>query len=203
MDRKEKAIRDARQWLYTTIPALDTRTSLQRGIDTVRARVEDVTEDGWEPDQSFWIAFSFGVGLAAAAILTLFWWQRRFQRQEDDELFQLASESENESSDTGERVVGGEIFVIGGDGVARQGGDSIAESEVDGQDEVSTQDGVEEIVDQATNAAFFGVVDSRRYYPLETPLDQLTAENGEVADIVYFASEDEAQSQGYTLSSQE
>ncbi|MBO0790442.1 MAG: LPXTG cell wall anchor domain-containing protein [Ktedonobacteraceae bacterium] len=50
------------------------------------------------------------------------------------------------------------------------------------------------IGEQATpdHAALVGVVSTRLYYPLETPLEDL-----DVSDVVYFSSEDEARSQGF------
>jgi hypothetical protein len=47
------------------------------------------------------------------------------------------------------------------------------------------------------DAILVGVVDTRRYYPIETPLDQLNAFSDKPTDIVYFASEEEAKSQGF------
>lgn len=47
------------------------------------------------------------------------------------------------------------------------------------------------------DAILVGVVDTGRYYPIETPLDQLNAFSDKPADIVYFASEEEAKSQGF------
>jgi len=58
--------------------------------------------------------------------------------------------------------------------------------------------------DQATadnqvpfDAILVGVVDTGRYYPIETPLDQLNSFSDKPADIIYFASEEEAKSQGF------
>lgn len=47
------------------------------------------------------------------------------------------------------------------------------------------------------DAILVGVVDTGRYYPVETPLDQLNSFSDKPADIVYFASEEEAKSQGF------
>lgn len=46
------------------------------------------------------------------------------------------------------------------------------------------------------DAALVGVVGTKRYYLVSTPLDQLS-ENGKT-DVVYFSSEDEAKAEGYT-----
>ncbi len=197
MDVKERTIREARSWFLDRVPVLDTRTPLQRGID----RVWGARENVFEQDRSFWIAFSFGIGLATAGIVTFFWWQRRFQQQEDETLIQLPSDQEGLVGDVGDARVGGTIVAVGADATEEvlQEGDAAAEDTQD-EDTVSTETLV---ANALTNATFVGVVDTKRYYPLETPLDQLTAENGEVADVVYFTSEEDAQSQGYVLASRE
>jgi len=50
-----------------------------------------------------------------------------------------------------------------------------------------------------TNAAFLGVVSTKRYHPIETPLNELHSAGDEALDVVYFATADEAQAQGYTI----
>ncbi len=48
------------------------------------------------------------------------------------------------------------------------------------------------------DAAFVGIVKTRRYYPVEIPLDQLAQPGEKAVDILYFASEDEARAQGFS-----
>lgn len=48
------------------------------------------------------------------------------------------------------------------------------------------------------DAVLVGVVNTRRYYPIETPLEQLGPVEKEPLDVVYFASEDEARAQGFS-----
>jgi hypothetical protein len=48
-----------------------------------------------------------------------------------------------------------------------------------------------------SNAAFIGVVGTRRYYPVATPLEQLAVSGTGKNDVVYFTNEEEAQAQGY------
>ena len=49
------------------------------------------------------------------------------------------------------------------------------------------------------DAVFLGVVSTKRYYPIETPLNELHSAADEALDVVYFATADEAQAQGYTI----
>ncbi len=50
-----------------------------------------------------------------------------------------------------------------------------------------------------TDAAFLGIVSTKRYYPIETPLTELHSATDEVLDVVYFTTADDAQAQGYTI----
>ena len=50
-----------------------------------------------------------------------------------------------------------------------------------------------------TDATFLGVVSTKRYYPIETSLTELHSATDEALDVVYFATTDEAQAQGYTI----
>jgi hypothetical protein len=197
MDVTERTVRDARRWFLDKAPVLDTRTPLQKGMDTVRARVEDAREDVFEQDRSFWIAFSFGIGLAVAGVVTFFWWRRRFQQQEDEHLIQLPGD-QTDLSESAE--VGGTIVAVGSTILENAQQDDNSGSE-DEQEDGNVADAL--VADALANAAFVGVIETKRYYPLETPLDQLTTENGEAADVVYFTSEDDAQAQGYVFISGE
>ncbi len=49
-----------------------------------------------------------------------------------------------------------------------------------------------------TDATFLGVVGTKHYYPVETPLHNLHSTADAVLDVIYFATEEEAQAQGYT-----
>lgn len=51
-------------------------------------------------------------------------------------------------------------------------------------------------VETPVDAALVGVVSTKHYYPIETPLEQL--ETDEKVDIIYFSSEDEARELGFT-----
>ncbi len=49
------------------------------------------------------------------------------------------------------------------------------------------------------DAAFLGVVGTKHYYPVETPLNELHSAGDAALDVIYFTTEDEAKAQGYTL----
>ena len=74
------------------------------------------------------------------------------------------------------------------------------------QDTVSNTlaDTVEQVLNEQTpqpssvaGPAILGVVSTKRYYPVETPLSALRTSSGDELDIIYFANEDEAKAQGY------
>lgn len=47
------------------------------------------------------------------------------------------------------------------------------------------------------DAVFVGVTGTKLYYPIETPLEQLSSRDDLLVDIVYFSSEQEADQQGF------
>jgi hypothetical protein len=50
------------------------------------------------------------------------------------------------------------------------------------------------------DAMLIGVVNTKHYYPIETPPENLNTADNVPLDVVYFASEDEARAQGFTAS---
>ncbi len=54
-------------------------------------------------------------------------------------------------------------------------------------------------VTNTTDATFLGIVSTKQYYPVETPLNTLRSSTDGPLDVIYFASEGEAQAQGYTI----
>lgn len=53
------------------------------------------------------------------------------------------------------------------------------------------------------DAIFLGVVSTKTYYPIETPLDTLPSTEAEPLEVIYFVTVDEAQAQGYTEARQQ
>lgn len=48
------------------------------------------------------------------------------------------------------------------------------------------------------DAAFLGIASTKRYYSIQTPLEQLAAKYDLPLDVVYFSSEEDARAQGFT-----
>ncbi len=77
---------------------------------------------------------------------------------------------------------------------------ALESGEISGVEQTDTTDTDSEANDVVipADARFLGVVTTRTYHPIETPLDSLpTPENGSL-EVIYFVTSDEAQEQGYT-----
>jgi len=146
----------------------------------------DLTERGnqlLQPNRkrnsTFWTIFGFSVGMVIAAVVTYLLIRKRLERQalEAEQQFELSQVR------TGERQgeqgkPAGEIVYMDNEGAV-----------------VATVEAVDpdtgEVVAPA-DAAFVGVVGTKRYYPIEVTLD-------DGLELVYFVSEDEARAQGYSV----
>lgn len=124
-------------------------------------------------DRTFWSIVGFSVGLVAAGTITYQLVRRRMVQQviEEDEHIELPSN--NSWNGLGGRPMG-EISYID------QRGTSVATLEM-----VDV-----ETIEQPANAAFVGVKSTKLYYPVDTEL--------EPKDLIYFTSEEEAKSQGFS-----
>ncbi len=124
-------------------------------------------------DRRFWTLVGFGVGLLAAGAVTYQLVRRRLAQQvtEQDEHIELP---QNDSWNGSVGRPAGEIRHID------QGGTSVATLEI-----VDV-----ETVERPDDAAFVGVIRTKLYYPVETEI--------EPGDLVYFTTEEEARTQGFT-----
>ncbi|HEX6553379.1 MAG TPA: hypothetical protein VF026_11500 [Ktedonobacteraceae bacterium] len=136
-----------------------------------------------QPDRKrnspFWTIFGFSVGLVIAAVVTYLLIRKRLERQalEAEQQFELSQVRSGERQ--GEQgKPAGEIIFMDNEGAV-----------------VATTDAVDldtAAVVAPADAAFVGVVGTKRYYPIEVPLD-------DGLELVYFVSEDEARAQGYSV----
>ena len=127
----------------------------------------------------FWTIFGFSVGLVIAAVVTYLLIRKRLESQalEAEQQFELSQVRSWERQGEQGRPAG-EIVFMDNEGAV-----------------VATTEAVDldtgEVVAPA-DAAFVGVVDTKRYYPIEVTLD-------DGLELVYFVSEDEARAQGYSV----
>jgi hypothetical protein len=136
-------------------------------------RGERLLEPVHKRDRRFWTFFGFGVGLVAAGAVTYQLVRRRMAQQvtEQEEHIELP-QSDSWNGSVGRPA--GEIRHID------QGGTSVATLEfVD-----------VETVERPADAAFVGVISTKLYYPVDTDV--------EPKDLVYFTTEEEARTRGFT-----
>lgn len=158
----------------------------------VKQRGLQAKEQLAERDGTLWTLLGFGIGVIAASIAAYVFIRRRLEQQaEDNEHIQLSNNGHlyapSRSTTTGEPLAAGQPSSP----VQVQAAPIPVESAV----AVAEPAPVE--MARPANATLIGVVSSRLYYPIETPLDQLAgAEEGPV-EVVYFTSEDEAKAQGF------
>jgi hypothetical protein len=127
----------------------------------------------------FLTIFGFSVGMVIAAVVTYLLIRKRLERQalEAEQQFELSQvRSWEQQGEQGKPA--GEIVYMDNEGAV-----------------VATTEAVDldtgEVVTPA-DAAFVGVVGTKRYYPIEVTLD-------DGLELVYFVSEDEARAQGYSV----
>ena len=130
-------------------------------------------------NSTFWTIFGFSLGMVIAAVVTYLLIRKRLERQalEAEQQFELSQVRSGERQ--GEQgKPAGEIIYMDNEGAV-----------------VATVEAVDpdtgEVVAPA-DAAFVGVVGTKRYYPIEVTLD-------DGLELVYFVSEDEARAQGYSV----
>jgi len=130
-------------------------------------------------NSTFWTIFGFSLGLVIAAVVTYLLIRKRLERQalEAEQQFELSQVRSGERQ--GEQgKPAGEIIYMDNEGAV-----------------IATVEAVDldtgEVVAPA-DAAFVGVVGTKRYYPIEVTLD-------DGLELVYFVSEDEARAQGYSV----
>ena len=134
---------------------------------------------------TFWTIFGFSIGMVAAAVITFVLLRKRLGNQMADEEGHIElpqDQNLNGASNRGQGQPGkpsGEILHLDKEG------SSVATLQTVGVD-------IAKAVEVSANAAFVGVVSTKRYYPLEK------APGESAQDIIYFASEDEAKAQGYS-----
>ncbi|GCE26671.1 hypothetical protein KDA_21550 [Dictyobacter alpinus] len=155
-----------------------------------------------EQDRSLWIALGFGVGLTAASIVTFFLIRRRLQHVDivEEEVIQLPDDALRTAATSTQRP--GAIYSMSAGGKVQESqpfdGVVAVKNNDNGQSPQSANELVENEQVTPTDASFVGLASTKQYYPVETPLDQLSEVDGKPVDVIYFSSEQEAQEQGFS-----
>lgn len=158
----------------------------------------------------FWLAFASSAGLTAVAIAIYLYIQRRKQQQEAyDQPIELLQEDrwsgpslKEQVSPTQSPVSPEEPSIAYTDSSTANREPAITEGLGEAGRASTAGDLSSSPIGRAIpeNATVIGVVSTRLYYPIEAPLEQLTAaedDAGAGVTVIYFASEDEAQSRGF------
>jgi hypothetical protein len=148
-------------------------------------RSRQVRQELTEHSNPLVLVTGFSVGLAAAVIAVYLLLRKRLTRVDLDEDAHIELPANG--------YVNGNVIEAG---FKRRAPSALAREKAARASEDAS---VDHSADQQVpfDALLVGVVDTRRYYPIETPLDQLNVAGDKPSDIVYFASEEEAKSQGF------
>ncbi len=174
-----------------------TRDLTERGSDLSQDLVKrggklshDLTERGSDLLQparqrrsAFWTAFGFSLGMVVAAVVTYLFVRKRIVQQLPGQEQQIElPPREHDWNGSHKSQPAGEILHSNSNGVT-----TVATLQ-------AVDTGTQQQVVVPADAAFVGVVASKTYYPLETPIES--------NDVIYFSSEEEAQAEGFTAAAQ-
>lgn len=160
----------------------------------------------------FWLAFVCSAGLTAAAVAIYLYIQRRKQQQQEayDQPIELLQNDRWNGTPLKEQVSPIQSPVSAEEPPLPYA-ESRGPATLEELGEASLASGVGDLnsspVERAIpeDATVIGVVSTRLYYPIEVPLEQLTAAEEDAGaggvTVIYFASEGEAQSRGFTAAS--
>jgi hypothetical protein len=158
----------------------------------VKQRSSKVTQQLAERDGTFWTIIGFSLGLTAAGIGAYLLIRRRLQQQaEENEQFLLSNNGHRSVSPQPTRS--GETLPLSqaASPVQAQAAPAPVELAVAIAEPETTK------AERPANATLIGIVSTKLYYPVETPLDQLAGSQEGPLDVTYFTSEEEAKAQGF------
>lgn len=167
---------------------------------------KQVTQNISEQPGVFWTVLGFSVGLTAAGVAAYFLIRKRIQdKAVENQSYQLAQNghlnggtntpkvqpTNSARTATPQAPTGPQAQPV------QPTQASVAIADVAQQAEPIVANAATK-QEHPTDAAFLGVASTKRYYPVETPLDQLETPNDTPLDVIYFSSEEEAKAQGFT-----
>ncbi|GLV58294.1 hypothetical protein KDH_51270 [Dictyobacter sp. S3.2.2.5] len=155
-----------------------------------------------QQDRKLWIFLGFGCGLTVAGIVTFMLMRRRLRdtNVSDDSPIQMSYDANLSTIHVSQPR--GEIHAISNTASQPESHPFGEVKTVTDYDGPASDKSAEELATTAqaapTDATFVGLASTKKYYPVETPLDQLGTADGTPVDVIYFSSEQEAQTQGFT-----
>ncbi len=176
----------------------DLNRRSQRVAKELSKRSRQATRRISERNGIIWVISGFAVGLSAAGITAYLLIRQRVRQQQQLEAEQSYPVSQNGylNVHTSSAQVK-DATSTGGPIVQQPTPAVLAEENVPAVAVADPENKMPAAQSAPANAAFIGVVGTRRYYPVSTPLEQLAASETEKNDVIYFTTEEEAQAQGY------
>jgi uncharacterized membrane-anchored protein YhcB (DUF1043 family) len=173
----------------------------------VKRRSRQVTQQLAERDGTFWTFLGFSIGLIVASVAAYLLIRRRFQKSIDEHLQALSNEYVNIPSrpmtPTTTRAAppaGQPPASVQPQPALTPTESAVAVAEPAPTPAESTVAGTKPAPVQTEHPAYatlIGIVSTKRYYPVETPFDQLADSQEGPLEVVYFTSQDEAKAQGF------
>jgi len=171
----------------------------QKATKELSKRSRQASRQISEHNGSFWVISGFVVGLAAAGIAAYLLIKQRVQQQQQLETEQSFSLPQNGYINTAPSTQRKAPVYSTPEPVAQREAASTLNEETAPAVAVAKQESKLPAAQSApSNAAFVGLVSTKRYYPVSTPLDQLAAPENGKSDVIYFTTEEEARKQGYS-----
>lgn len=177
----------------------DLNKRSQKVAKELSKRSHHATRQISERNGIFWVISGFAVGLSAAGITAYLLIRQRVRQQQQLEVEQSYPVSQNGYLNLHASSAQVKNTTSTGEPIVQQPTPSIlAEENVPAVAVADQENRMPAAQSAPANAAFIGVVGSRRYYPVSTPLEQLAESGTGKNDVIYFSTEEEAQAQGYT-----
>jgi Skp family chaperone for outer membrane proteins len=196
-ERGKKLNKDLNRRSQKVAKELNKRS--QKVAKELNRRSQQATRQISERSGTFWVIAGFAVGLSAAGITAYLLIRQRVRQQQ-----QLEEEQSYPVSQNGYLNIHASSSVQAKDAASSAGpivhqptASALVEENVPAVAVVEQENRMPAAQSAPSNAAFIGVVGTRRYYPVATPLEQLAVSGTGKNDVVYFTNEEEAQAQGY------
>ena len=176
------------------------RKNTKKATKVLSKRSEAITRNFQKKNNNnlFWIVFGFSVGLTAVGSLIYIFLRNKPQQLQEEDQQILLSQNGNipvSPSPVAAGVATATSPVTGsGTGTSMQSSSFTQSSPTMASTPLSSTSLAGAI---PADAVYVGVVNTKQYYPVQTPLDQLST-TGKILDVVYFSTEDEARAQGFT-----
>jgi hypothetical protein len=170
----------------------------QKVAKELNKRSQQATRQISERSGTFWVIAGFAVGLSAAGITAYLLIRQRVRQQQQLEAEQSYPVSQNGYLNIHTSSVQAKDTISPAGPIVHQPTASVlVEENVPAVAVVDQENRMPAAQSAPSNAAFIGVVGTRHYYPVSTPLEQLAVSGTGKNDVIYFTTEEEAQAQGY------